>query len=193
MRVRFIHKRLSVTCLFFDSEPQDLKRIVQSFLRLVDHVKPRNPIAFFVMLLQDVGTTSEMKRAELDKVIFDTEQETGTTAWCAKPEIVHWLDNSYKIMGSLHICRNNLVFVSRAVEMKLNTWAQLQNLNRGMFDTFQSAKDYAQKRGDATQQDIEFEHAYTRSRKAQIDDLKARVDVQITLVGFSSRLPSTQL
>lgn len=193
MRVRFINKSLSVTCLFFDNEPHDLNKIFRALPGLIqDHLNQRHPLAFFIMLLQDIGNTSEVKRAELDDVILFSEAKTGTTDWCSKPEIVRWLDNSSKIMGLLHICRNNLVFVSRAVEMELDTWERLRDLNQEEFTISQSVTTYAEKQEEITQQSIEFEYAYTKSRKAQIDDLKARLDVQITLVGYTSAATKMQ-
>lgn len=182
MRVRTSPGGCSVTCLLFDGKPEDLNRLIDIVTNPVTEVDWGSPIAFLILLLQDIGRTSENARAKLDVDILDAEVKTNSSTWKNKAGFVGWPADSYKTMTSLHQCHNNLVFVSRAVDMEIEIWRKLGAQERRELKSSRPSRAPAKKGTEAILNCIEFELTHTQSRKAQIQCLKERVGIQIQLV-----------
>jgi len=182
MRVRISPGACSITCLLFDGEPEHLDKVIEVVNNPMTEVDWRSPIAFLILLVQDIGRTSEEERGVLDSVILNAELKTNSTSWDKKATIIRWPADSYKTMTSLHQCHNNLVFVSRAVDMEIDIWRKLRVMERRELKSKRPSRAPAKKRTEDILNSIEFELTYTQSRKAQIQCLKERVEVQIQLV-----------
>ncbi|KAH8755806.1 hypothetical protein F5883DRAFT_388139, partial [Diaporthe sp. PMI_573] len=109
MRVRISPGGCSITCLLFDGEPEHLDKVIEIINNPMTEVDWRSPIAFLILLVQDIGRTSEEERVVLDSVILNAELKTNSTSWDKKATIIRWPADSYKTMTSLHQCHNNLV------------------------------------------------------------------------------------
>ncbi|KAM0741873.1 hypothetical protein ACQRIT_004730 [Beauveria bassiana] len=182
MRIRLSGPRYSSSCLLFDSDPDDL-RIITNRLVSVGEIDWQNPLGFLIMLVQDMGRTSEAKRDQLDLKILQTEIKTGSTSWGNEDGLaVRWPEDSYQTMSAMHICQNNLVFVTRAIDEEADFWRQLREMteDEALWAALKGTIDRNQK--EKILWLLECELAVTRSRQTQVRGLKERNEVQIDLI-----------
>ncbi|KAK7423522.1 hypothetical protein QQX98_000979 [Neonectria punicea] len=189
--MRICRTSSSTTCLFFDGNGDNLKRVIE---RVTDSgpaskLIRQNPLALMVMILLECGYTSEEKRKHLDHFILQAEVQTHASSWkgTGKPEDLSRKQNVrspadfYTVMSVLHLCQNNLMFVGHAIEFEADAWGFFRKLSNGEEQKwFKLGSSDGQ--WQATRDEIDFELVHTNSRKAQIGCLKERVGVQIALI-----------
>ncbi|KAF4490948.1 hypothetical protein CGGC5_v001635 [Colletotrichum fructicola Nara gc5] len=191
MRVRFTYQHCSVTCLFFDGLHDDLVKVIKSIEDPAADIDWSNPLAFLILVMQDVGRSSEFIRRTMDDKIVTIESTTNSASWMKDFATSHRLPTTQiqqteaplKTMTTLHLCENVMTFLGRATDAEHNAWLQVRRLvSKEQCDwLFSDAR--AGSRLKAHMAAIaEFEVAYNQSKKLQIRDLEQRAKVQINLV-----------
>jgi hypothetical protein len=180
----------SATCLLFDSHPEDLTRVVEILQNTQKQESPwYHPLAFFVILTQECGRSSEVKRKESDLEILVAEVQTQSTPWNdLNKTLIKWPKDFYQATSILHKCHNQLVFLNHAVNFEIQVWKFLQQLLEDKKFPLPGKLTVEDDEHQSVRDEVAFQLAYTTSRKGQISCLRDRVQVQIELVRLRAYL-----
>ncbi|KAF5001048.1 hypothetical protein FDECE_11063 [Fusarium decemcellulare] len=178
--LRIIPSLESVTCLLFDDQEADLRRVIDLVRDSTTGLAWRNPVAFLTIILKECGRTSELKREPLDLNLLGAEILTKSTPW--KKKLQTTPNDFLKTTNQLNVSYNNLLFVARAVDAEIDAWEFLRQMAKDeqlgpWLRAAASKREWSEMLDD-----IDFEMAHTRSRKAQIGCLKERMGIQVNVI-----------
>ncbi|RSL89799.1 hypothetical protein CDV31_015801 [Fusarium ambrosium] len=161
--LRIVPQLASMTCLLFDDQEADLRRVVDLVCGSSRGLAWRNPVAFLTVLLRECGRTSELKRGPLDNDILGAEILTKSTPW---QKLRKTPNDFVATTNQLNASYNALLFVARAVDAEVDAWQFLQRM----------AKD------EQLGPWLKAAATHTHSRKTQIGCLKERTGIQINAI-----------
>ncbi|KAJ3530582.1 hypothetical protein NM208_g9265 [Fusarium decemcellulare] len=178
--LRIVPSLESVTCLLFDDQEADLRRVIDLVRDSTAGLAWKNPVAFLSILLKECGRTSELKRGPLDLNLLGAEILTKSTPW--KKKLQSTPNDFLKTTGQLNVTYNNLLFVARAVDAEIDAWQFLRQMATDELLGPWLRGEASKREWNEVLDDIDFEMAHTQSRKAQIGCLKERMGIQVNVI-----------
>ncbi|RMJ18405.1 hypothetical protein CDV36_001945 [Fusarium kuroshium] len=177
--LRIVPQLASMTCLLFDDQEADLRRVVDLVCGSSRGLAWRNPVAFLTVLLRECGRTSELKRGPLDNNILGAEILTKSTPW---QKLRKTPNDFVATTNQLNASYNALLFVARAVDAEVDAWQFLQRMAKDEQLRPWLKAAASNRQWSEMLDNIDFEMAHTHSRKTQIGCLKERTGIQINAI-----------
>lgn len=170
--------------IFFSKEEDKIPHIMR---RLEGHRKKSlgSPLTILIFLYDEFGSKAEDWRENLDHEVVRIERATGMTSLALVEEAAS--DAEYeRLLGDLHACNTNLIFLSDMIHFEL----EFGEFCFKFVDIFEDLRKRAGKSTfhtprtrDEFHQRVMFLLKLSHFRQQQTQALRSRIQSQITLVG----------